>query len=113
MVGENFVIYSSQLAKNALKFSTMVGENVVIFSSQLAKNALKFSIMVGEYFRMYSSQLAKHALFSWFFYICPETLFLAIVQQWPTNSFLGGEIPKIQDTSFVPHPKAYFRAKNH
>ena len=42
MVGENFEIYSSQLAKNALKLSTMVGENFGIYSSQLAKNALKY-----------------------------------------------------------------------
>ena len=40
MVGENFGIDSSELAKTALKLS-MVGVNFVIYSSQLAKNALK------------------------------------------------------------------------
>ena len=51
MVGQKFGIYSSQLAKNAAKFSTMVGENFGIYSFQLAKNALKFqpwSAMIGE-----------------------------------------------------------------
>ena len=37
MVRENFEIYSSQLAKNVLKLSTMDGENFEIYSSQLAK----------------------------------------------------------------------------
>ena len=41
MVGENFEIYLSQMAKNALKLSTMVGENLEIYLSQMAKNALK------------------------------------------------------------------------
>ena len=41
MVGENFEIYSTQLAKNKLKSSTMVGENFEIYSSQLAKNTFK------------------------------------------------------------------------
>ena len=40
MVGENFEIYSSQLAKNTLKSSTMAGENFEIYSSRLAKNHL-------------------------------------------------------------------------
>ena len=48
MVGENLGIYSSQLAKNTLKLSTMVGENFEIYSFQLSKNALKSSNMVGE-----------------------------------------------------------------
>tara|TARA_B000000460_G_C21401550_1_gene342594 strand:- start:559 stop:714 length:156 start_codon:yes stop_codon:yes gene_type:complete len=39
MHGENFEIYSSQVAKNILKLPTMVGENLGIYSSQLAKNA--------------------------------------------------------------------------
>ena len=44
MVGENFGIDSSQLAKNALKMSTMVvGENFGIDSSQLATNAVKLN----------------------------------------------------------------------
>jgi len=37
MVGENFEIYSCQVAKNPLKLSTMVGENFEIYSSQVAK----------------------------------------------------------------------------
>ena len=37
MVRENFEIYSSQVAKNTLKLSTIVGENFEIYSSQLAK----------------------------------------------------------------------------
>ena len=40
-VGENFEIYMSQMAKNALKLSTMVAENFEIYLSQMAKNALK------------------------------------------------------------------------
>ena len=49
MVGENLGIYSSQLAKNTLKFSTMVGVNVGIYSSHhSAKNTLKLSNMFGE-----------------------------------------------------------------
>ena len=40
MIGENFGIDSSQLAKNALKLSTMIGENFGIDSSQSAKNTL-------------------------------------------------------------------------
>jgi hypothetical protein len=35
MVGESFGIYSPQLAKNAIKLSTIVGENFVIYSSRL------------------------------------------------------------------------------
>ena len=38
MVGENFDIYFSQMAKYALKLLTMVGENFEIYSSQLAKH---------------------------------------------------------------------------
>ena len=41
MVGENFGIYLSLLAKNALKFSTMVGENYEIHISEVAKNEFK------------------------------------------------------------------------
>ena len=37
MVGEHFGIYSSQLAKNTFKLSTMGGEDVDIYSSQFAK----------------------------------------------------------------------------
>ena len=52
MVGENFEIYSSQMAENALKLSTMVGENFEIYLSQIAKNALKLSTMVSIFMRI-------------------------------------------------------------
>jgi hypothetical protein len=38
MVGENFEICLSQMAKNALKLSIMVGENFEIHLSQMVKN---------------------------------------------------------------------------
>ena len=41
MVGENFEICLSQIAKNALKLPTMVGENFEICLSEIAKNGLK------------------------------------------------------------------------
>ena len=41
MVGENFEIYTSAMAKNALKSSTMAGENFKIYTSEMAKNTLK------------------------------------------------------------------------
>ena len=42
LVDKNFFeIYMSQMAKNALKLSTMVAENFEIYMSQMAKNALK------------------------------------------------------------------------
>ena len=37
MVGENFEINLPQMAKHALKLSTMVGENVEIYLPQMAK----------------------------------------------------------------------------
>ncbi len=43
MVGENVESHMSQMAKNALKLSTMVGENLEICWSQMAKNAFKFN----------------------------------------------------------------------
>ena len=49
------------MAKHTLKLSTMIGENFEIDLSELAKTALKLS-MVGEHFVIYSSQLAKNAL---------------------------------------------------
>ena len=39
MVGENFEIYMSQMAKIRLKLSTMVGENIEICWHQMARNA--------------------------------------------------------------------------
>ena len=56
MVGENFEIYLSQVAKNDLKLS-MVRENFEIYLSQMAKNDLKISAMVGENFEIYLSTL--------------------------------------------------------
>ena len=41
MVEENYEIYTSEMAENALKSSTMVGENFEIYPSEMAKNALK------------------------------------------------------------------------
>ena len=45
MVGENFEIYLSQMAKNDLKLSTMVGENFEIYFSRVAKNDLSESCL--------------------------------------------------------------------
>ena len=39
MVRENFEIYFPQMAKYALKLSTMVGENFKIYFPQMAKKA--------------------------------------------------------------------------
>ena len=41
MVGENFEIYTSEMAKNAPKSSTMVRETFEIYTSAMAKNAHK------------------------------------------------------------------------
>jgi hypothetical protein len=43
MVGDNYEICLSQMAKNAPKLSTMVGENFEIYISHKAKNDLKLS----------------------------------------------------------------------
>ena len=61
MFGEKFEIDWPQMA-NAFKLSTMVGENFEIYMSQMAKNALKLSTMVGENFEIYMSQIAKNTL---------------------------------------------------
>ena len=50
MVGENYDIYFSQMAKYALKLLTMLGENFDIYLPRMAKYALKFSSMVGDFF---------------------------------------------------------------
>ena len=60
MVGENFDIYSSQMAEYALELSTMVEENFEIYWLQMVKYARKLSIMVGENVEIYSSQMAKY-----------------------------------------------------
>ena len=44
--------FTSQIAKNAFKLSTMVGENFEIYLSQMAENALKLSTIVGENFEI-------------------------------------------------------------
>ena len=78
---ENFFeIWSSQIAKNALKLTTMVGEifeicssqpqmaknafklSTIIYLSRIAKNALELSTMVGEIIEIYLSQIAENAL---------------------------------------------------
>ena len=41
MVGENFEICISEMAKNALKLSTMVGEYFEICIAEMVRNALK------------------------------------------------------------------------
>ena len=41
MIGENLENYTSEMAKNALKTSTMVGENFEIYASGMAENAHK------------------------------------------------------------------------
>ena len=46
MVGENFETYSSQMAKNALKLSSVIGDHFEIYLSQVAINALKLSTLV-------------------------------------------------------------------
>ena len=82
MVGENFEIYPSEMAKNApnhprwlekiLRFaylkwlkmhqsSIMVGENFEICPSEMAKNGYKSSTMVGENFEIHLSEMAKNA----------------------------------------------------
>ena len=50
MVGENFVIYLLEMAKNVLTLSTMGEGNCLIYLPQLAKNVLKLSTLDGENF---------------------------------------------------------------
>ena len=59
MVGENFKYLSSQMAKIALKFTTMVGKIFKYQYSQMTKIGFKFSTMVGEIFKYLYSQMAK------------------------------------------------------
>ena len=46
MVWENFGIYSTQMAKDKLKLSTMVRETFGVYYSQMSKNVLKLSTVV-------------------------------------------------------------------
>ena len=69
------------------KVTTIVSDQYLkfgIYSSQLAKNALKFSIMVGQKFGIYSSQLAKNTLkFPDIFKFCTKTLqIILFIRQW-------------------------------
>ena len=50
VVGENFEIYTSEMARMAFKLSTMVGENFEIYTSEMARMAFKLSTIVGKYF---------------------------------------------------------------
>ena len=45
----------------AFKLSTMVGENFEIYTSQMARMGFKLSTMVGENFEIYTSQMARMA----------------------------------------------------
>ena len=49
MVGENFEICLSEMARNALKLSSIDEENLEICISEMARKVLKLS-MVGENF---------------------------------------------------------------
>ena len=84
MVEENFEIYMSQMAKNALKLSTQVGENFEIYMSQMAKNALKLSTMVGEKFEIQCFQIAQIPLIHppWL-----EKILEFSVLKWLKNTF--------------------------
>ena len=62
MVGENFEIYLSRMAKHLLKLPNMVVEKFEIFLSQMAKHALKLSTMVGEKFEFHLQKMAKNEL---------------------------------------------------
>ena len=59
MVGENFVIKRSKMAKIAFKLSTMAGEYFEIFMSQMSKIAFKLFTMVGKPFEIYLSEVAQ------------------------------------------------------
>ena len=59
MIGENFEIYLSEMAKNELKLSTIVGENFEIYLSEMAINGLKLSTNVGEKSEIYLSEKLK------------------------------------------------------
>ena len=48
MFGENFEICWPQMARNALKLSTMVGENFEICWPKMARYTLKLCTMIGE-----------------------------------------------------------------
>ena len=62
MVGENFEISWSQMARKALKLTTMFGENFEICWHQTTRNALKLSTIVGEIFEICWHQMARKTL---------------------------------------------------
>ena len=65
MIGQNFEIDLSQMAKIELKLSIMVRENFnfffEIYMLQMAIIAFKLSTVDGNYFEIYVSQMAKIA----------------------------------------------------
>ena len=63
MVGENFKINTSEMAKNALKILHHGWGKIVKFTVlKCLKIHLKSSTMVGEKFEIYTSEMAKNAL---------------------------------------------------
>ena len=58
MVGENFEIITFQMARIAIKLSTMVGGNFEIITFQMARISIKLATMVGEHFEIYYSAQA-------------------------------------------------------
>jgi len=83
MVGENFEIYLSQIAKNALKLTTIYGENFEIYLFQIATNALKLSTMIGEIFENLDLEIPKNAMKSHEQFIFDDSI--------PSNSTMVGE----------------------
>ena len=59
VVGENFEVYMSEMARNEFKLSIMVGENFEICISETARNAFKLSTMVVENFEIYIYEMAR------------------------------------------------------
>ena len=62
MVVEKFEIHPSEMAKSAVKSSTMVGQNFEIHPSEMAKNAVKIIHHGWRKFEIYPSEMAKNAL---------------------------------------------------
>ena len=63
MVGENFEIYTSEMAKNALEILHHGWRIFLKFTLlKWLKMHLKSSTMVGENFEVYTSEMAKNAV---------------------------------------------------
>ena len=62
MVGENFEIYFSQMAKNYFKLSKMVAKKLKFTRFKWLKNKRNMHTMVGENFEIYLFQITKNAL---------------------------------------------------